>query len=160
TKIGKRKYHKGHRVEGVWVIGGIERSRLKNKIKNENRKSFFLPIDIRNSENIDKIINENVKKGTTKTITKISQIKGNTQCYNNVKNLGYKHKTVNHKKYFKDPITKVHTNGIEGTWSGLKRSINIRNRIKSGIELHLKEYQWRKKNNEYDIWKRFLKIKN
>lgn len=33
TKISKRKYNKGHRVEGAWVIGGIERSNLKNKIK-------------------------------------------------------------------------------------------------------------------------------
>lgn len=24
SKIGKRKYHKGHRVEGQWVFGGIE----------------------------------------------------------------------------------------------------------------------------------------
>ncbi|KAI8882639.1 hypothetical protein K501DRAFT_295134 [Backusella circina FSU 941] len=87
---------------------------------------------------------------------KINKIGDCWKGYNNVKNLRYKHKTVNHKKYFKDPITKVHKNGIEDTWSGLKRSINIRNRIKNGIELHLKEYQWRKKNDEYDIWKGFL----
>lgn len=23
-KFGKRKYHKGHQVEGVWVVGGVE----------------------------------------------------------------------------------------------------------------------------------------
>ena len=27
SKIAKRKYNKGHKVEGVWVIGGIQRSR-------------------------------------------------------------------------------------------------------------------------------------
>src|SRR5271167_4007277 len=26
SKFGKRKYHRGHRVDGVWVIGGVERS--------------------------------------------------------------------------------------------------------------------------------------
>jgi hypothetical protein len=26
SKLGKRKYHRGHRVEGVWVVGGIERT--------------------------------------------------------------------------------------------------------------------------------------
>ena len=26
SKFGKRKYHRGHHVEGVWVIGGVERS--------------------------------------------------------------------------------------------------------------------------------------
>ena len=27
SKVGKRKYHRGHRVEGQWVFGGIEDSR-------------------------------------------------------------------------------------------------------------------------------------
>ena len=26
TKLGKRKYNRGHRVEGVWVVGGVERT--------------------------------------------------------------------------------------------------------------------------------------
>jgi predicted ferric reductase len=26
SKFGKRKYHRGHKVEGVWVIGGVERT--------------------------------------------------------------------------------------------------------------------------------------
>ena len=24
SKFGKRKYHRGHHVEGVWVVGGVE----------------------------------------------------------------------------------------------------------------------------------------
>ncbi len=24
SKFGKRKYNRGHRVEGVWVVGGVE----------------------------------------------------------------------------------------------------------------------------------------
>jgi hypothetical protein len=40
TKIAKRKYNRGHRVEGAWVIGRIQRSRLKNKITNENKIYF------------------------------------------------------------------------------------------------------------------------
>ncbi|CAG8455356.1 1539_t:CDS:2 [Scutellospora calospora] len=27
--MGKRKYHRGHRVDGVWVIGGVERTEEK-----------------------------------------------------------------------------------------------------------------------------------
>jgi len=150
TKIAKRKYNKGHRVEGSWVIGGIQRSRLKNKIENENKKMFLVPIEERNIENINDIIIKYVKKGTTIY----------TDCwkgYNELNKIGYKHKTVNHKKYFKDPITGIHTNTIEGTWNGLKQSIIPRNRNKKNILLHLKEYQWRKKNRENDIWKKFLK---
>jgi len=26
SKFGKRKYHRGHHVEGAWVIGGVERA--------------------------------------------------------------------------------------------------------------------------------------
>lgn len=150
TKIAKRKYNKGHKVEGAWVIGGIQRSRLKNKVKNENKKIFLEPIEERNIENINEIINKYIKKGTTIY----------TDCwkgYNDLNKIGYKHKTVNHKKHFKDPITGIHTNTIEGTWNGLKQSIIPRNRNKKDIVLYLREYQWRKKNREYNIWRNFLK---
>jgi len=150
SKIAKRKYHKGHRVEGAWIIGGIERSLIKNKSRNENKKTFLVPIKERNVNNIDLIIKRYVKKGTT---IYTDLWKG----YNNLKNIGYKHKTVNHSKNFKDPITGVHTNTIKGTWNELKQSIIPRHRNKKDILLFLKEYQWRKKNREYDIWKKFLK---
>lgn len=150
SKIAKRKNNRGHKVEGAWVIGGVERSRLKNKIKNENKKVFFVPIECRNKANIDQIINKYVKKGTMIY----------TDCwkgYNNIKNIGYKHKTVSHKKHFKDPITGVHTNTIEGTWSSLKQSITPRCRTKKDLILYLNDYQWRKKNRQYNLWKKFLK---
>ena len=35
SKLGKRKYHRGHKVEGQWVFGGIEE---------ETRKSFMVAI--------------------------------------------------------------------------------------------------------------------
>jgi transposase-like protein len=123
SKIAKRKYNRGHKVEGAWVIGGIERSKLKNKIKNENKKLFLIPIKERNADNIDLIVKKYVKKGTTIY----------TDCwkgYNNLKNIGYKHLTVNHSKHFKDPETGVHTNTIEGTWNGFKHSMPTTNRNK------------------------------
>ncbi|KAI8063946.1 hypothetical protein BDF21DRAFT_427850 [Thamnidium elegans] len=67
TKIAKRKYNKGHSVEGAWVIGGIQRSRLKNKVKNENKKIFLEPIEERNIENINEIIEKYIKKGVVKS---------------------------------------------------------------------------------------------
>ena len=66
--------------------------------------------------------------------------------------------SVNHSRNFKDPVTGVHTNTIEGTWNVLKQSVIPRNRNKKDIALlYLKKYQWRKKNREYDIWRKFLK---
>ncbi|KAG1139135.1 hypothetical protein G6F37_013041 [Rhizopus arrhizus] len=37
SKFGKRKYHRGHRVEGVWVVGGVE--------KTPERKCFLVVMD-------------------------------------------------------------------------------------------------------------------
>ena len=34
-KLGKRKYNRGHRVEGVWVIAGIERTIEKRMFAGE-----------------------------------------------------------------------------------------------------------------------------
>lgn len=111
---------------------------------------FLIPIHKRDVNGIDEIITRYVKKGT---IIYTDKWKG----YNNLNKIGYKHKTVNHKKCFKDPDTGVHTNTIEGTWNGLKQSITPRNRTKNDIILYLREYQWRKKNREYNLWKQFLK---
>lgn len=36
SKFGKRKYHHGHRVEGAWVFGGVERT--------EERKRFLVQV--------------------------------------------------------------------------------------------------------------------
>lgn len=41
--------------------------------------------------------------------------------YNNLNNLGYVHKNVNHPKFFKDPETGVCINQVEGYWSKLKQ---------------------------------------
>lgn len=40
SKIAKRMYNKCHVVEGAWIIGGIQRSRLKSKVKLKTRKCF------------------------------------------------------------------------------------------------------------------------
>lgn len=38
SKVGKRKYHRGHRVEGQWVFGGIEE---------DSRRCFMVPVEDR-----------------------------------------------------------------------------------------------------------------
>jgi hypothetical protein len=68
-----------------------------------------------------------------------------------------KHGTVNHSKHFKDPIAKIHTSNIESLWNAVKQGIPIKNRNKKFIYLHLKEYQWRRRYKENNIWKEFLK---
>ena len=51
----------------------------------------------------------------------------------------YSHLTVNHSRYFRDPVSGAHTNTIEGTWAGLKRMIRPRNRSKDNCGDHLLE---------------------
>ena len=32
SKFGKRKYHKGHRVKGAWVFGGVEKNTERKNV--------------------------------------------------------------------------------------------------------------------------------
>ena len=41
SKVGKRKYHRGHVVEGQWVFGGVEE---------DSRKSFIVTVEDRTEE--------------------------------------------------------------------------------------------------------------
>ena len=47
SKFGKRKYHKGTRVDGCWVFGGIER---------ESKKLFLTTVPDRSSATLIPII--------------------------------------------------------------------------------------------------------
>ena len=40
SKFGKRKYHRGHAVEGQWVFGGIQR---------DNGRCFLVPVETRDA---------------------------------------------------------------------------------------------------------------
>jgi transposase-like protein len=141
SKFGKRKYHRGHRVEGVWVLGGIERT--------EEKKCFIETVSNRSSETLLEVISRHVAPGS---IVHTDLWKG----YMEIENiLNMTHNTVNHSQNFVDPNTGTHTNTIEGLWNGIKLRISPRNRNKDTIEDHLLEFVWRKKNKN-DIWGGFI----
>jgi len=115
SKFGKRKYHTGHKVEGVWVVGGVERT--------EERKMFAVTVEKRDANTLLDVIGRYVLPGSIVY----------TDCWKGYKTDGLLdlemiHATVNHSLHFKDPETGVHTNSIEGTWHGMKNKINKRNR--------------------------------
>ena len=58
SKFGKRKYHRGRLVEGVWVFGGIERD-------SNPPKCFFIPVEDRSAATLIPIIKQWIKPGTT-----------------------------------------------------------------------------------------------
>ena len=49
SKIGKKKYHRGHVVEGQWVFGGIEE---------ESRKCFIVTVEDRSEATLLQVIKD------------------------------------------------------------------------------------------------------
>lgn len=140
SKIAKRKYHKGHHVEGAWVFGGIERT--------EQKKVFITEVADRTAETLLDAISRFIRPGS---IIYSDMWRGYTGISDE---LGLEHFSVNHSVEFVDSETGVHTNTIEATWCGLKLLIPKRNRTK-GIENHLWEYVWRKLHYT-SLWSSFL----
>ncbi|CAG8629480.1 10323_t:CDS:2, partial [Scutellospora calospora] len=98
SKFSKRKYHRGRKVNSVWVIGGIE--------KTDESKIFLVIVEKRDKETIREIIEKHVEKGS---IVHTDYWGG----YSGIHELGVTQKTVNHLKNFINPESGVHTNSIE-----------------------------------------------
>jgi ISXO2-like transposase domain len=90
-KLDKRKYHRGHSVEGVWIVG-VERT---------NEKRIFIErVENRSAETSREIIARRVAVGS---IICTDMWRG----YQDLESLGMSHDTVNHSEYFRDPGTGV-----------------------------------------------------
>jgi transposase-like protein len=142
TKMGKRKFNRGHRVEGVWVVCGVERTAEK--------RYFAISVANRNSDTLKQIIQDYVNPGSL-IFTDMWRAYA-PAC----EDLEFEHHTVNHSLGFKDPITGVHTNTVEGFNNGLKTLIRPRNRTRKNIDSYLLYFIWRKQNKKR-IWEGFLK---
>jgi transposase-like protein len=139
AKFGKRKYHVGHKVDGAWVLGGVERT--------TERKIFLIQVPDRREKTLLNFISQHVRAGSII----------HTDCFKAYFNLGntFEHLKVNHSRNFRDPITGCHTNTIEGTWNGIKMKISPRARTKGLIDEHLAEFVWRRKHSQ-DMWQGFI----
>ena len=122
SKFGKRKHHRGHRVDGVWVFGGVE--------KTDKSKIFLKVVRKRNKQLLTELTKKYVQPGS---IVHTDCWKG----YADVHTIVALHKTVNHSKHFVDPVTKTHTNTIESNWNAVKKTVPGRNRTRRGIGLYL-----------------------
>jgi transposase-like protein len=142
TKMGKRKYNKGHRVAGIWVVGMVERT--------SQRKIVLIPVNKRDSNSLISLIKQYVLPGS---IIYTDGWRG----YARLSEYNYQHFIVNHSKNFVDPITNIHTNTIEGNWSSLKSEIPKRYRTKGLIDLYLLIYML-KRNINGDIFEYLLNL--
>ena len=125
SKFGKRKYNRGHHVDGVWILGAVERTGL--------RRIRITAVDDRTLNTLTSKIKECVKEDS---MTYTDCWKG----YNCLSNVHNSHATGNHSKHFKDPETGVHINTIEGCWFGIKMHIPPKLRTKDNLNLYLVHY--------------------
>ncbi|CAI6354921.1 unnamed protein product [Macrosiphum euphorbiae] len=128
SKFGRRKYHRGHRVEGQWVFGGVER---------ETGKSFLIPVERRDKETLLVIIKDWILPGTL-------IMSDCWKSYDCLKDEGYTHLTVNHSIEFKNPDTGAHTNNVEGMWRHAKASMSQYCRKKRFYAGYLAKYMFLK----------------
>jgi transposase-like protein len=141
SKFGRRKYNRGHRVAGAWVLGGIEIT--------EAAKFFVKVISWRDAETLLDCLSRYILTGSII----------HTDCWRGYAQLGaiyeVEHKMVNHSVGFVDYDTGVHTNKIEAKWAALKNQISLRSRTADTLDGHLLAEIWRKKS-ENDLWGNLL----
>ena len=116
SKFGKTKFNRGCYIEGQWVFSGICRQRDKDTL---------LPI-----------IRAHIMPGTCV----MSDI---WKAYDCLKEEGYTHLTVNHSVNFVDLDTGTHTQRIENTWWGVKRSMPRTGTSKDPFESYIQDWLWR-----------------
>ncbi|XP_020905726.2 uncharacterized protein LOC110243911, partial [Exaiptasia diaphana] len=140
SKIGKRKYHRGHMVEGQWVFGGIEE---------DSRKCFIVAVENRTEETLLALIKKWIKPGTL-------IVSDCWKGYINLEKHGYEHRTVNHSKEFVNELG-FHTNKIEGHWRQMKASLPTHGRRKAHYDSYLAEFLWRYTHRGEELFWVFLK---
>ena len=75
------------------------------------------------------------------------------KAYDCLKYEGYTHLTVNYSLNFVRPYTGAHTQGIENTWWGVKRSMRRTGTSKDLFESYLQEWLWRQHYGDDPFWK-------
>ena len=140
SKFGKRKYHRGHHVEGQWVFGGIEQ---------DSRKCFMMAVDKRDEATLLPLIERWIEPGTV-------IISDCWKAYWNLEKHGYTHRTVNHSKEFVNEQGDS-TNKIEGHWRQAKVKLPPCGVRKQHFHSYLAEFMWRYKNREDDLFEIFIR---
>lgn len=142
SKFGKRKYHRGHRVDGCWVLGMVERT-IERRIVVvivENRKEETLVVVLKRYIHPDSIIYSDC-----------------WAAYNKLDEHFAAHGTVNHSVSFVDFVSGVHSNTIEGNWAGLKQGVPVQCKTKNRLMLYLLRYMF-KRNSTSDPFLDFIKF--
>ena len=144
-KLGKRKFHRGRRIEGQWCFGGIER----REDKDAPIRCFIIPVENRTRETLLPIIQEYIEDGTT-------IYSDCWRAYDVLNDEGFIHQSVNHSLYFRDPNTGVHTNTVEGMWNLVRRDLPKFGTKKEHYHAHLAEFVLRKRHRNFNLFDWFI----
>uniref|UniRef100_A0A0G4I302 ISXO2-like transposase domain-containing protein n=1 Tax=Chromera velia CCMP2878 TaxID=1169474 RepID=A0A0G4I302_9ALVE len=144
SKFGKRMHNRGRRIEGVWILGAVERT--------GERRFVAIPVKDRTAQTMEDFIEKYIHPGS---ILYSDMWKGYCTA-RIVDTLVSGHNTINHSKDFVDPETGVHTNTIESTWRVLKARVPRSSWRESRILPRLTEMQWRRQHHA-TLWESFWK---
>ncbi|CAM9741781.1 unnamed protein product, partial [Heterosigma akashiwo] len=131
AKFGKRKYNRGHRVEGFWVIGAVPESLLPGD---------QAPRQHRDADTLLPWIAANVRAGSTIQTDGWPAYNGIAQ----IPNRNYQHTTVVHAHEFV-AADGTHTNSIESAWSKVRARIPRHGARKHFADGFLGEYIFQQK---------------
>jgi transposase-like protein len=142
SKFGKRKYYKGHRVDGKWVFGGRE--------KRDKTKVFMFAVQNRKKTTLLPLIERWIKKGSII----------HSDCWASYKKLGemgYQHKAVNHSKEFVNKETGACTNKIESEWRHAKVKMPSYGVHRGHHDGYLAKFLWFRKFSREDRFHTLLR---
>ena len=128
---GKTKHNRGKGRIQTWVLGGIE-DPATLPVTQTHPKSFSITVPDRSRATLIPILKSKIKEGT------LIHSDG-WGAYFTLASHGYTWDWVNHTKTFKDPVTGVHTNRIEGYWKHMKKGIphgTRRRTVEEYVQLH------------------------
>jgi len=134
SKFGKRKYNRGKRVDGSWILGMIDIGTKEDPNKDGPFRLEICPDNKRTKEALLPLIRKYVYPGTI--------IRTDCWLAYDFTDDDYIHETANHSLHYKDPETGVHTNNIESDWRPLKRA--LQGTHKKYLADHLCKYLWRR----------------
>ena len=128
-----------------------ERKKLRPLASNSEywQTMFAEVVERRDAATLVEVISRHVAPGS---IVNTDLWRGYTELS---ETLDVEHRTVNHSQHFVNPDDGTHTNTIEGTWNGIKMKVASRKRCREGVEEHLLEFIWRRKNSS-NLWASFL----
>lgn len=139
----KQRYHRGHRREPNWVVGGVQQETglVALKFVQGRERDTLLPL-----------ITALCEFGAT-------QITDGWRGYLGLDLLGFTHWNVNHSEGFVDPLTGHHTNTIEGIWSLARGDLRrFRGIQRPKLQSFLDEFAFRRNMRLSDdgVWVKLL----